>query len=208
MKTIVFITAIFTFTFFAGCSTTTHFSLKQTYPEYIEKELNKVEKDSGVGVEVSLLLNNGNDVNGELLSVRETTIILCSEYSATEEELAKLTYPILLFPNNEIQQLTIEGTNWVWEGIAAGAVIGASTALILGMSGTLGEGGTKEENQAQTNAVVFVFSLCFGAGWGIGYALSTEEYVLQEIPPNYNWSILKPLSRYPNREPEYLRAIE
>jgi len=53
-------------------------------------------------------------------------------------------------------------------------------------------------------------SLTFGAIAGsiIGYSLSTEEYILQEIPPDYNWSILKPLARYQDEEPEYLRAIE
>ena len=42
----------------------------------------------------------------------------------------------------------------------------------------------------------------------IGYELSTEEYVLQEIPPGYDMTFLKPLARYPYKEPEYLRAIK
>jgi hypothetical protein len=46
------------------------------------------------------------------------------------------------------------------------------------------------------------------AGPIVGHALSTEEFVLQEIPPGYNFSLLKPLSRYPDEEPEYLRAIK
>jgi len=200
MKTSIIIVIIFGL-LAAGCSTTTYLNLKATYPEYIEKQLNKAERDIGVGVEVTLLLNNGNEVNGELLSVRDSIMILCAEYSATEEELAKLSYPILLFSNNEIQELTIEGSNWVWEGIAAGAVAGGSSALMLGFSGALGEDATKGD-------LAIILSLGIAAGWAIGYALSTEEYILQEIPPDYDWSILKPLSRYPDKEPEYLKAIE
>jgi len=207
MKTTILIIVILSL-IVVGCSTTTHFNLTATYPEYIEKELNKVERDSVVGVEVSLLLNNGSKQNGELLSVRDSTISLCTEYSATEEELAKLTYPILLFPNNEIQQLTIEGSNWVWVGIAAGAVVGTLAALGIGLAIHHGEGTSQEKGEEGQTAVALAISLGIAAGWGIGYALSTEEYVLQDVPADYNWSILKPLSRYPNEEPEYLRVIE
>lgn len=41
-----------------------------------------------------------------------------------------------------------------------------------------------------------------------GYAISKEEYIIVEIPPNYNWSFLKLQSRYPVKEPDYLKAIE
>jgi len=204
MKASIMIVAIVSL-IVAGCSTTTHFSLKQTYPEYIEKELNKVERDIGVGVELSLLLSNGNEVNGELLSVRDSIMILCAEYSATEEELAKLTYPVSLISNNEIQQLTIEGSSWVWEGIAAGAVAGVVSYYFGHAIITYSN---QEDSEEGRQLYGILFSLCIAAGLGIGYALSTEEYVLQEIPSDYDWFILKPLSRYPDKEPEYLRAIE
>jgi hypothetical protein len=88
--------SIITFTLIvSGCSVTTYFSLEETYPEYIEKEISKVEKITGV--EVKILLNNDRKQNGELLSVRDSIITLCKEYSATEEELAKLKYPIHFF---------------------------------------------------------------------------------------------------------------
>jgi hypothetical protein len=207
MKTLIFAVVICGL-LVIGCSTTTYLNLKATYPEYIEEQLNKVERDTGVGVEVSLLLNNGNKVNGELLSVGDSTMILCSEYSATEEELAKLTYPVLLFSNNEIQELTIEGSNWIWEGIAAGAAVGGLAWFAIMFSDTFGTGSTEEEGKEKRTLTDIVLMASIGAGWGIGYALSTEEYILQEIPPDYNWSILKPLARYPDEEPEYINAIK
>jgi outer membrane lipoprotein SlyB len=205
VKTSIYVLAIIGL-FITGCSTTTYFNLNETYPEYIDKELNKVEKDSGVGVEMSLLLKNGNEVNGELLSVRDSTIFLCPEYSATEEELAKLKYPILLFSNNEIQQLAIEGNSWVWEGIGAGALVGGLTGLLIASASS--EGGGREEGLAVLAGMIIGAWVGIAAGWITGYALSTEEYVMWEIPPDYSWSILKPLARYPDEEPEYLRSIK
>jgi hypothetical protein len=145
------------------------------------------------------------EINGELLSVRDSTIILCAKYSAKEEELAKLSYPILLLSNNEIQELTIEGSNWVWEGIAAGAVAGF-LAYWTGHSTKTYE--SQEDSDEGGRLYSLLFGLAVAAGWGIGYALSTEEYVLQNVPTDYNFSILRNLSRYPDEEPEYLKVMD
>lgn len=59
-----------------------------------------------------------------------------------------------------------------------------------------------------------IFSVIIGGllgvstGWIIGYALSTEEYVLKEIPPAYDFYFLKSLAHYPDKEPEYLKSIK
>ena len=197
MRTSILITVILSLVV-VGCSTTTYFNLKQTYPEYIENELKKVDKETGVGVEVTLLLKNADEVNGELLSVRDSTIILCSEYSAAEADLVMLTYPIILIPNYEIEELTIEGSNWVWEGVGTGFFAVLIPAIITG------------PHYDEAAAALFTGIVIWGPVIGgiAGYILSTEEYVMEEISPNYNWSILKLLSRYPDEEPEYLRAIE
>jgi hypothetical protein len=51
------------------------------------------------------------------------------------------------------------------------------------------------------------FFIVLSIGWIIGYDLSAKEYVLQEIPPCYNFYFLKNLGRYVEKEPEYLKAI-
>ena len=189
----------------AGCSTTTYLNLKDTYPQNIGMPLNKTEKDNNIGAGVSMLLKDGTEIQGQLLSVRDSTIKICTEYSATEEELTNLIYPIITITNNELHELTIEGSSYVWIGIGAGALAGGIIGALI----------VKSEDEVDSReeglAVMVVFSgglLGSIAGGIIGYALSTEEYVFQEIPPDYNWSVLKPLSRYPDEEPEYLRAIE
>jgi len=183
--------------FVTSCSTTTHFSLMDNNRYYIEKQIKESKKNEGVGVEVSLLLKDGIVINGELLSVRENTIILCQEYSANEKELSKLIYPISIILNTDIQQLTILGSSWIWEGIAAGAFVGGLTGMFMASEGL----------EVMAGLVIGTW-IGLTAGWIIGYALSTEEYVLQKIPPEYNWSILKQLSRYPDKEPEFLKLMK
>ena len=46
------------------------------------------------------------------------------------------------------------------------------------------------------------------AGGVVGHILSTDDVRLHEFPPSYDMSFLKPLARYPDEEPEYLKAIE
>jgi len=189
--------ALFLCTFVTSCGTTTHFNLMDNNRYYVENQIKEAKKNEDVGIEVSLLLKNRDVVSGELLSVRQNSIILCQEYSAREEELSNLTYPISMISNNDIKQLTIVGSSWIWEGIAAGAFAGGLTGMLVASEGL----------EVMAGLVIGTW-IGLTAGWIIGYAISTEEYVLEEIPPSYNWSTLKQLARYPDEEPEYLKSMK
>jgi len=104
----------------AGCSTTTYLNLTENNREQVEEQLKYDEQDENVGAELTLSLENGKEINGELLSVRDSTITICTEHSATEEELANLKYPINTIRNDEIKELTIEGSNYIWIGLGIG----------------------------------------------------------------------------------------
>ena len=198
MKTLIFIAIVFAGLLVAGCSTTTYLSLTENNKEQIEQKLSYDERDKDVGAEVTLLLKDRTEINGELLSVRDSAITICKEYSVTEEELANLKYPINTVRDDEIQEITVEGSNYVWAGfgigLAAGVGMGLIVVAITSTYGGLFGGGL----------IVIAASI---VGPIVGYSLSTEEFVLQEIPPGYDLSILKPLARYPDQEPEYLKAI-
>jgi len=200
MKTSIIIVIIFGL-LAAGCSTTTYVNLSEKNRRYIERQLDNAEKDKEVGAEVSMLLKDGTEIYGELLSIRDSTMTLCTEYSATEKELAKLKYPITTIRNDEIKELTIEGSNYIWIGLGIGIA-----ACLLGAA--LSEAVIEKGDRTGSIVYALVFGALPIAGSIVGYALSTDDVILQEIPPDYNLSLFKPLARYPDEEPEYLRAIE
>ena len=138
--------------------------------------------------------------------MRDSSLIICTEHSATEEELANSTYQIIPVRNNKIQQITVEGNSYVWWGIGIGYLTGAIIGYLLGQTGATND----KTDQAFSGLGGGILGGLIGlaAGGGIGYAFSTEKFVLQEIPSGYNFYFLKPLARYPDKEPEYLKVIE
>ena len=204
MKTSIFITAIFAGLLAAGCSTTTYLSLTENNREQIEDKINDYEQDANEGAELTLLLQNGKEINGELLSIRESSVNICTEYAATEWELASLKYPITTVRNDEIKELTFEGGWYVWSGLGIGMLGGTLTGVLVGLA-------IEEGRHAMISAELALGVIGFIAGTIIGpivgYLLSTDDVILSEIPPGYDMSFLKPLARYPDEEPEYLKAI-
>jgi len=207
MKTSIFITIVFAGLIAAGCRTTTYLSLTENNKEQVEQKLNDYEQNEDVGAEVILSVKNGEKISGELLSVRESSLIICKEHYATEVELANLKYPINTVKNDEIKELTIEGSNYIWLGLGIGIAAGFGLGVLVGISSF--ESGSFQQ-EAYTTYAGGGIGLLAGAVVGliVGYFNSTEEVILQEVPPDYNWSILKTLARYPDEEPEYLQAIE
>jgi hypothetical protein len=206
MKAPIFIATILIGLIAAGCSFTsyTYLSLTESNKEQVEEKIKDYQQDEDVGAEVILSLKMGIEISGEILSVSDSTVTMCSEYSATEEELATLKYPITTVRNDEIQELTIKGSNCVWIGFAIGSATFTGIGIWIGHefdTGMDSEGG---------KAVFGVIGFLTGAivGSFLGYFLSTDDVILHEIPPVYNLSLLKPLARYPDEEPEYLRAIK
>ena len=135
MKTPIIIAAIFISFIAAGCSTTTYLSLTEVNQYQIEYKIVDYEQDENEGVEVTFTIQNGKEINGELLSVRDSSVTICIESSATEEELASLKYPINTVRYNEIKELTIEGSSYVWTGIIIGYVVGGIIGYYIGQSG-------------------------------------------------------------------------
>ena len=203
MKTSIVIVIIFGL-LAVGC-TTTYLNLKENSPAQIEEKIIDYQANEDVGTEVILSINNGEEISGELLSVRESSLTICTKYSATEYEIANLNYPIIIVRNDEIQEMKLEGSNYVLAGFGIGIAAGTGIGYLVGLA-------SEQSHNAYVTpeAIGFVLGFIVGAIAGsiIGYSLSTEEYILQEISPDYNWSILKPLTRYQDEEPEYLRAIE
>ena len=206
MKAPIFIATILIGLIAAGCSFTsyTYLSLTESNKEQVEEKIKDYQQDEDVGAEVILSLKMGIEISGEILSVSDSTVTMCSEYSATEEELANLKYPITTVRNDEIQELTIKGSNCVWIGFAIGSATFTGIGIWIGHE--FDTGMDSEGGKAGFGVIGFLAGAIVGSI--LGYFLSTDDVILQEIPPIYNLSLLKPLARYPDEEPEYLRAIK
>ena len=193
--------------FAIGCRPT--LNVTETNTEQIEEKLIDYQKEEPIGAEVILLLEDGESVSGELLSVRDSSVTLCEKYSALEEELANQKFTIMHIGTDTIVELEIKGNKYpIWIGAGIGIVAGTVVYLLVKDD--------NDENQ-ESNAFNNAFGKEFGAtclAGGIvalpiliGSLLSTEDVTLTEIPPGYKFLPLKSLARYPDVEPEYLEVI-
>lgn len=203
IKTLFLVTIVFIELIVTGCNPTTYLSLTKNNIEEIEQKLYDYSQDEKFGAEVTISFENGTEINGELLSVRDSTITICTKHSATDLELTNLAYPIITIQNDEIKELTIKGSNCVWIGFAIGSATFTGIGIWIGHE--LDTGLDAEGGKAGLGIIGFLVGAI--AGGIVGYLLSTDDVKLQEIPPGYSLSVLKPLARYPDKEPEYLRAI-
>ena len=213
MKTPIFIAAIYISFIAVGCSTTTYLNITEMSEEQIEDKIIVFQKEEAIGAEVTLLLGDGKKINGELLSVRDSNIIMCSEYAATEKELASLQYPIHTIRIDEILEITLEGTNYRWIGYGIGAVVGLGLAALVAESvtsqstkGDMEEGFGNACGAGLLGIGIVALVTYIGGFWGT--SASTDDVTFNEIPPDYKLLPLNPLCRYPNEEPEYLKAIK
>ena len=189
--------------FIVSCRPT--LNVTETNTEQIEEKLIDYQKEDSIGAEVTLLLINGEEISGELLSVRDSSIALCATYSATEEELASLKHPISIIETDGIREFEIAGNTFpLWIGAGIGFVAG-TTAGILVINDL-------KETSAEESIDKALGSCCLVAGLtalpvAIGRLFSTEDVILSDIPSGYKFLPLKSLARYPDEEPVYLKAI-
>jgi hypothetical protein len=192
-----------------GCSGTTYLNLSENNNEQVIESINSYPIKENAGAELTLTLNDSTEITGELLSVRDTTITICEYYSASDEELAVLKYPIIVVKNNDIKVLTIEGSNNLWSGMGIGALAGAALGAVFATIMVVSN--PEESDQAFLAYLMMVpGGLIVGTIFGTirGAKTSVEEIVLRDIPPGYDLTVLKPLARYQDKEPEYLKAIK
>ena len=170
--------------------------------ELAEEEINIVEKDENEGAEIIVLLKNGSEIYGELLLVSQSDIILSTQLSAAEEDLVNFKFPITTIQQEQIEELTFEGSSYILAGLGLGTLTGIGAGLIVAAS-------SNPTGDFAGLAYVFGFALGFLvgsiAGSIIGNAVSTDDIVFQNIPQGYDFSAFKPLSRYPGEVPDFMK---
>ncbi|MFC2103281.1 hypothetical protein ACFLSS_02515 [Bacteroidota bacterium] len=184
-----------------GCSNS---SKMFRYDDDVDYDSLFVQRD--FGAKVFIVMNNGKEYTGELLRVRDSTMILCKKYEAGEEDLRDFVYPLYSLRNNNIKLIELTGENHLIAGIIFGALAGAVSVPAYGL--TTGQLGLFDDTDIETACLV-------GTGIGmliggfIGGSNTTSDEIVYEYanPEEYNFTRLNIYARYGGEEPDYFKEI-
>jgi hypothetical protein len=171
--------------------------------------------DRIAGAEVVIDVNDGRRYSGELLSVRDSTMLLCEKYGASEKELENSNNLIRIIKNHDIKLIEIQGESKILQGMAIGAGVGvvAGAAIGLAEGDDEGSGGIfrirlKAEQKAYGCGCIMGL---VGAVVGLiaGSIESTYDTVVYDymIIEDYDFTQLNMFSRYEGSEPDYIKSV-
>jgi hypothetical protein len=173
------------------------------------------------GTDVVVLLTTGQEIEGELVSVRDSSVLIATEDEDVPSALSTGVKGILGIKDTMISHVTIEGNSNVLLGMGlgflggtvAGGVIGANSytpapppadfggALAYAFGEPIAHGG------AIAGGMLIGALVGTAAGAAVGAATSKSDIdVNLDVPAEQ--SALKKLARYPDKEPEALKRIK
>ncbi|UCH66042.1 MAG: hypothetical protein JSW63_02605 [Ignavibacterium sp.] len=184
--------------------------------DYVETEGSTTERIAGA--EVIIDLNGGRRYNGELLSVRDSTILLCEKYGASEKELENSNNLIRIIKNHDIKLIEVQGESKILQGAAIGAGAGVAVGAAIGLAAGDDEGSSKvgffrlryTAEQKALGCACLLGSLGTIIGLIAGSIESTYDTVVYDymILEDYDFTQLNIFSRYEGDEPDYIKSIQ
>ena len=169
------------------------------------------------GAKVLIMMSDGEEYTGELLTIRDSTMIVCERRNAREIDLADSVFSIFSLKNRDIRYIEIEGEGNALYGIIFGGITGG----LIGAA--VYKGKDEEEKKPDENSFGFNFNFnfdpvtgcCIGglvgalAGGIIGYNIKDDEPIyIYEKSDEYDFTQLNIYSRYGGEEPEYLKNLK
>lgn len=154
------------------------------------------------GAIIKVLLKDGTTITGELLSVRENSLVV---YTKTyNDSISAHLSDVSIIKNEEVLSVIQKGKSKISKGIGYGLLIGAGTGALIGFAS--GDDGGGFVSFSAGEKAVFGGVLLGSAGLIIGIIWgsisSTRDISVIPLPDN-DYSILKIYSRYPQNEPEF-----
>ncbi len=195
------------------------YDIEQDIEVYYDPEKDSIVGFKYAGAKVYIEMNDGTGYSGELLVVRDSTMIVCEEYDAEEQELADSVYAIHVLNNRDIKLIELYVGNYLGIGI----VVGSSVGSIIGAR--IGKTDEPKPPPRDPNEWHFdlgfpkinkgaVTGFCLGGAIGsliggtIGYFITDDDVVYEYADPEeYNFKKLNIYARYVNKEPQYLRRF-
>ena len=152
------------------------------------------------GTDVVVLLKSGQEIEGKLVSVRDSSVLIAVEDEETSPGLSTGIKGILAIKDTVISGVTIERGSHVFLGMGVGYLGGA---LIGGVIESIGEPGDQVAAGLAAGIGGFVGAL---AGGIVGAFLHSDIEVNLSVPAER--SALKKLARFPDKEPKSFQVIK
>ena len=175
--------------------------------EYVET--NSTTDQRNAGAKVFILMNNGEEYTGELLIVRDSTMLLCKEYEASEEDLTDLVHPFYSLQNQDIKQIELMGENHLIAGLVFGGLAGFIVTAVIAIGIAL-----SSQNSSGGAEAIVILLIGGGIGMLIGSTIGGSNTTYDEVvfdsanPGEFDFTKLNIYSRYGGKEPNYLKEIK
>jgi hypothetical protein len=165
--------------------------------------------------EIVILLSGGSELRAELLSVRDSAIVICLKVDVSNDELLRNPRLATVLPFQRVDRIKMEGKSYVITGLLLGALGGGIAGGLIGSQVT-----TESERNPDFFTTVFVApvertahtatgilvgglgGLLLGAM--IGGGASTPETILDPRGRGQR-EVLREFARFPRQEPEFLK---
>jgi len=181
-----------------------NYEIEQDLEVYYDPEKDSVVGHKYAGAKTYIEMNDGTDYTGELLAVRESTMILCDDYEADEQDLVDSVYSIYVLNNYDIKLIEIKVGNYALTGILVGCFAGAIAGGVSYSDPPQSKGSKGSGYGALGGSIVGII-----IGWIIGANITDYEPVYEYVSPEeYDFKQLKIYARYVNNEPEFLKKIK
>ena len=184
-----------------------NYEIEQDIKVYYDSKTDSVIGYKSAGAKAYIEMKDGTEYRGELLIVRNSTMIVCEEYDADEPELADSVYDIYVLNNSDIKLIELYVGNYLGEGMAVGCLAGGAVGLAAySESGPDPYGFVGLHNMGVATVGGFVGGIIGGT---IGFISTDYEVVYEYAEPNeYDFKQLNVYARYVIGEPEFLKKIK
>jgi hypothetical protein len=189
----------------------------------VERELRPKEEAAQwtQGTDVVVLLTSGQEIEGELVSVRDSSVLIAAESGRIPPGLPAQVHGILAIKDTMVTRFVVQGSSNVFLGMGlgllGGIVVGGAIGAISYSPPARPEGVVAaivwpyvEQTSlggAITDGMLIGAVVGTAAGAVVGAAASeTDIEVGLSVPAER--SALKKLARYPDKEPEFLEGIK
>ncbi len=151
------------------------------------------------GARVVLQLDSGQQFSGQLLSVRDSALVISIQNGS-----------LLTIRNQEILYVVVKGESRVFEGMGTGFLAGAAWGALTGLA--RGDDSKNQIPSFTAGQKAVVGGIAFGAvgflvGTIAGIASSSGDKLVKPLRNN-DFSSLKPFARFQGNEPSVLNGIK